>query len=123
MTRASLRHVFADGARGMADTKLDPQLFIDLVLDPSWIVAAHASDKFDVLWWDSWPSSTPRAGLPSPVQLESLPVPGEHSLGLHDDERRGPAAPHPREPDPKDAIKGPKAEALGGTLVRSELLT
>ena len=82
------RHVLANGARGMADTKLDAQLFVYLVLTPGWVVAAHASDELDVLGWNSRPSPTLRARPPSPVEPEALTVPGEHGLGLHNDERR-----------------------------------
>ena len=70
MTRASLRHVFANSARGMADAKLDTELFVALLFAPGWIVAAHPPDELDVRSWDGWPSQTPRARLPSPVPSE-----------------------------------------------------
>ena len=46
---------------------------------------------------------TPR-GLPSPVELEGLTVPGKDGRGLHDDETGPPARPDLREPDP-DSMK------------------
>ncbi len=67
---------------------------------------------------------------PSP-ELEALAVSADDGLavdtvtcfGFHDDQGGGPFPPQFREPDPEGAIKHPKARALGGALVRGELLT
>ncbi len=119
----SPRHVLANGAGGMADTELDSQLLVDLVLPPGWVVGAHSPDELDVLARDSGPAQTLRVRPPSPVELEALAVPPDHGLGFHDDQGGGPFPPQPREPDPKGAIEHPKARALAGALVRGELLT
>ncbi len=107
----------------MADAELDSQLLGDLVLPPGWVVEAHSHDELDVLARDRGPAQTLRARPPSPVELEALAMPANHGLGFHDDQGGGPFPPQFREPDPEGAINHPKARALAGALVRSELLT
>ena len=119
----SVTYVLANGAGGMADTELDSQLLVDLVLPPGWVVAAHSHDELDVLARDRGPAQTLRARPPSPVEREALGVPADHGLEFHDDQGGGAFPPQLREPDPEGAIKHPKARALAGALVRGELLT
>ena len=63
-----------------------------------------------------------RPGLPSPVELEGLAVPGEDSGGLHDDETGPPARPDPREPDPEDSVPPRQAWSANGPLEDQELM-
>jgi hypothetical protein len=44
------------------------------------------------------------SALPGPEQAKAAPMPGEHSDGLYDVERRAPAAPYVREPRPENSI-------------------
>ncbi len=57
------RHVLASGAGGMADTELDSQLLVDLVLPSGRVIATHSRDELDVLLRDRGPAQTLRRDL------------------------------------------------------------
>src|SRR5262249_55203251 len=61
-------------------------------------------------------------GLPSPVELEALAVPGEDGGGLHDDETGPPARPDLREPDPEDSVPPRQAWSANRSLEDQELM-
>jgi hypothetical protein len=61
-------------------------------------------------------------GLPSPVELEALAVPGEDGRGLDDDETGSPARPDLRDPDPEDSVPPRHAGSANGSLEDQELM-
>jgi len=62
-------------------------------------------------------------GLPSPIELEALAVPGEDGRGLNDDETGAPARPDLREPNPEDSVSPRQAWSANGSLEDEELMT
>ena len=99
--RRSVGHVLGD--RGFGDVVAEQrQLGLDVRCAPEGILQRHATDQIPDLTGDLWPSSY--AGLPSPVQSETPPVPAHDGVRLDDDEGGAPAPPQPGDPDPEDAV-------------------
>jgi len=63
---------------------------------PERVGQAHPSNQGSGLRVYLRPSSAAISALPSPVQPESLPVPADDGLGLHDHERVLPMTPSAR---------------------------
>jgi len=53
------------------------------------------------------------AALPTPIQPEPPPVPGDDRFRFEDEESRSPATPELREPSPEDAIGDAKLYSVG----------
>src|SRR6266853_502560 len=70
-------------------------------------------------------SSFRMATLPLPVQSESLSMPGDDGLGLHDKQCRSPAAPQSCEPYPQESIGATQAQpmATAGALEDQEVMS
>jgi len=50
-------------------------------------------------------------------------MPGKEGLGLNDGQRRAPAAPHPGQPDPHEAVRGSQPGTFSrGTLQHADLV-
>ena len=60
--------------------------------------------------------------LPPPEHLDSLPMPMDHRLRLHDQQAGSPACPHPREPAPEHPITSSEFRTLHRSLEDGELL-
>jgi hypothetical protein len=56
------------------------------------ILAAHLADQIPNVLGNRRPSGLTVTDLPSPEQAEALPMPGDHSLRLDDDEGGTPPA-------------------------------
>ena len=93
------RHVFRD--RGFADVDAQLQeLAVNPRRAPQRIHDRHrANQRADVSRHRGSSRTVPT--LPGPEQTEALPMPGEHGLGLHDDDRHPPSSPHARQPGPE----------------------
>jgi hypothetical protein len=50
-------------------------------------------------------------------------MPSENGRGLNNDEAGPPAGPHPREPEPEDAVAATKSGATDGSLQDGQLMT
>ena len=62
----------------------------ELILDPrntpGRVVVRHASDEFSDLKRNLWSPGSLRSGKPSPIELEALAVPFDHSVGFDNNE-------------------------------------
>ena len=92
------------GARGVASHVLgngelrdfiaeEPEFGLDPAPAPGWILSGHAADQRAELKIDRRATRCAAPGLPAPVELEALAVPGEDGRGLNDDEGGPPARP------------------------------
>ena len=66
---------------------------LDAPAAPGGIVPSHLADQVANLGVEARAADCPRPGLPLPVELEALAVPGEDGGRLHDDEAGPPARP------------------------------
>ena len=67
-------------------------------------------------------SSAPE--LAGPEQLKTLPIPGNHGIAFHDDQRRVPVAPNPAQPSPKEPVcDNLFRPPLGGALEDADLMS
>jgi hypothetical protein len=114
-------HVLGDGQLG--DLVAGQREFrLDAAAAPRRILPRHPSDQVAQLGAEPRaPDPAPR-GLPSPVELEALAVPGEDGRGLNDDETGPPARPDLREPDPEDSVPPCQAWSANGSLENQELM-
>ena len=79
---------------------------------PARIGQAHFPDQVDDFMRDCG-STLPMAALPTPIQPEPPPVPGDDRFRFEDEESRSPASPELREPSPEDAIGDAKLYSVG----------
>ena len=85
-------HVLGDGQLG--DLVAEQGEFrLDAPAAPGRILASHAPDEVAKLGVEPRAADRVRPGLPAPVELEALAVPGEDGGGLDDDETGAPARP------------------------------
>src|SRR5258706_14591723 len=65
------------------------------------------------------------AALPLPIQSESLTMPTDDGLRLHDNQCGTPCSPQVRQPDPEGSVRGTEAEltTTAGALQDQELMT
>ena len=98
-----LDHVLPDRGLGVLDAELELQLERDAILAVLGMVAGDAPDEPDVPAGDARP---PGLGLPGPEVLEPLLLPLHHGLGLHDDERVGPARELVLQDRPEQPVEG-----------------
>ena len=78
-------HVFGNRRLGHFEAELQ-KFSMDAWRSPAGIGHAHFSDKISDLSGNIWTALT-MATLPSPVDTEALPMPGNHSFWLHDEYR------------------------------------
>src|SRR5262249_52319488 len=76
----ALRQIFAYGAWRYAYAQLEHQFMGDALLTPRGVFPRHTADEGLQIRRDRWAS---RSGLPAPEDLESLPMPAEKRLRLH----------------------------------------
>ena len=100
--------VAGDRALGNLEAQLE-KLAVDPRSTPE-ILGCHPANEvayFASEWLAT--GAFPFSGQPPPVQPETGPVPGNHGLGLHDDEDVCPARPDAPKGDPEGTIDGPDA--------------
>ncbi len=88
---------------------------------PEWIGPRHLANQVAHLGVNRWPTTFVSA-LPSPVVLETLPLPSDHGRGLDDDEAFAPSIPGPSQPEPEDAVLGLQPWASALSVEDDELL-
>lgn len=77
--------VFID--RGIGDVVSEKeQLGFDSRCSLGWIFPGDLTNQLNDYGINLRPTTFPIPGLPSPEQLESIPVPANHCSGLHDDQ-------------------------------------
>ena len=84
----------------------DQQFPVDSRCSPERVRQAHPAykvSKFLRHFRSPWCAAS---AYPPPIQAESPAMPGEHCLGLYDQEGRTPARPVAGEPNPKHAVRG-----------------
>ena len=90
---------------------------------PTRILPAHPADQIANLAGNDRSSRSATLNLPSPEKAEAGTMPGKDRLGLNDGQRRAPAAPHPGQPDPEDAVPGSQREVFSrGALKHADLV-
>ena len=114
-------HVLGDGQLGDVVSE-ESELRLDPPAAPRRILAGHPADQVAELGLELRTADRVRPGLPSPVELEALAVPGENRGGLNDDEARAPAGPHAGQPDPEDSIPPRQGRSANGPLENRELM-
>ena len=102
---ATAHHVFADAGLADVDAELE-QLTVNAGCTPTRILTAHPADQIANLARYDGSSRSATLDLPSPEKAEASTMPGKDGLGLNDGQRRAPAAPHPGQPDPHEAVHG-----------------
>ena len=85
-------------------------------------LARDSTDERPDLRIDEWTSGS-LAALPGPVELESLAMPADHGLWLHDDQGVLPVGPQTAESGPECAINLRQLGALGLALHNRQLLS
>lgn len=113
---ATADHVFADPGLADVDAEL-AQLPVNAGCTPTRILPAHPADQIANLAGNDRSSGLAAPDLPSPEKAEACTMPGKDRLGLNDGQRRAPAAPHARQPDPEEAV----AWSQPGTFSRGML--
>jgi len=98
------------------------ELGLDTRRSPQRILTRHSSDQLANLGFD------PRASgftlrLRSAIQLETLPMPSNHGVRLHDEQSGTPIPPNPRSQRPEDPITRPKARCFQLLLQDGNLLS
>ena len=114
-------HVLAHAGFPDIDAQL-PQFAVDAGCTPQRIVAAHRADQVTDLGGNGRSARLAAADLPGPEELKSFAVPGNHGLGFYDRERRPPAAPHPGERHPEEAVRHRQLRPFGAALQDSDLM-
>lgn len=76
-------HVFGDGR--LADVKAElEQLTMNARSTPDRVASAHRSDQSAKFFWNARPAQLAAADFPPPEETETLPMPGDDRLWLHD---------------------------------------
>ncbi len=86
------------------------------------ILTGYAVDQRADLDVDRRATGRSGAGLPTPIELESLTVPGEDGRGLDNDEAGSPARPQPGEPCPENPVLPAEAGSTDGSLQNRRLM-
>jgi hypothetical protein len=93
------------GREDLADTQKPAQMgFAEAPAAPGRILSSHLVDQVANLEVESRAADRAPLGLPSPIELEALTVPGEDGRRLDDDETRAPSRPPAGEPGPEDPV-------------------
>lgn len=101
--RRGAPHVFGNGEPG--DFEAEETKFVpDPAATRGGILNGHAADQRADLDVDRRATRGSGSGPPTPIELESLTVPGEDGRGLDNDEAGPPARPQPGEPYPEDPV-------------------
>src|SRR5262245_28054416 len=115
-------HVLGDGQLG--DLMAEQSEFrLDAAPAPGRVVPSHPVDQLANLGGELRAADPAPRGLPSPVELEALAVPGQDGRGLNDDETGAPARPDLREPNPEDSVSPRQAWSANGSQEGEELTT
>src|SRR5207302_4461196 len=115
-------HVFAEAGLADVDAELE-QLPVHAGCTPTRILAAHSADQISNLARNDGSSRLATLDLPGPEKAETGTMPGNDGLGLNDGQRRAPAAPHPGQRDPEEAVHGSQPGTFSrGTLKHADLV-
>jgi hypothetical protein len=106
---SAMDHVLRDGGLRHCDPDL-PQLTMEARRTPEGIRVRHLADQLADVGRYRRPAGAVTA-LPGPEQAKPTPVPGDDRGWLHQDERRPPLAPDPREPHPEQPVSCGETEA------------
>ena len=119
---AAAHHVFADAGFADVDAELE-QLTVNAGCTPTRILTAHPADQIANLVRNDGASRSATLDLPSPEKAEARTMPGKDRLALNDGQRRAPAAPDARQPDPEEAVEGSQLGTFSrGTLKHADLV-
>ena len=113
--------VLADAGLTDVDAKFE-QFAVNAWRAPEWILAAYLADQIPKVLGNRRPSGLAVTDLPGPEQTEALPMPGNHSLRLDDDERGAPIGPNLGQPCPEKPISGGQFRPLHRALKDAELV-
>ena len=114
-------HVLGDGQPGDLVAE-EGELRLDAPLAPRRILPRHPSDQLANRGVEPRAPDRVALGLPPPVELEALAVPGKDGGGLNDDEVRPPARPDPGQPDPEDPIPAREPGSADRALKDGQLM-
>ena len=78
------------------DVAKERELRLDAWRSPERVLAGHALDQPLDLDFDLGSADLAGSRLPSPEQLEDLPMPTNHGVRLHDQQSGTPSCPDPR---------------------------
>src|SRR5215467_11123153 len=119
---AAAHHVFAYTGLADVDTELE-QLTVNAGCTPTRILPTHPADQISNLSRNDRSSRSAAAHLPSPEQAKAAAMPGNDGFWLDDGQRRGPAAPDARQPDPQQAVPRRQFRAFSrGALKHADLV-
>jgi len=105
-------------ATGLTDLNAQFEQFpVNVRRAPQRIFTAHPSNQITDLAGNGGPALLAMPDLPGPEKSKSLAMPGYRGCGLDDVQRRAPAAPDPREENPKQTVgRGQLRPFSGGPL-------
>src|SRR5262249_13904305 len=119
---AAAHHVFADAALPDVDAEF-AQLAVNAGCTPTGILPTHPADQIPDLARNDRSSRLAVPHLPSPEQAKAAAMPGNDGFWLDDGQRRGPAAPDARQPDPQQAVPRRQFRAFSrGALKHADLV-
>ena len=81
---------------------------------PRGVLAGHAADELAEFGVERGAADPVRPGLPPPVELETLAVPGQDRGGLDDGQAGPPTGPEVGQPDPEPEDPVPSSEPWSG---------
>ncbi len=89
---------------------------------PRGVLAGHAADELAEFGVERRAADPVRPGLPPPVELETLAVPGQDRGGLDDGQAGPPTGPDVGQPDPEDPVPSSEPWSGDGALQDRELM-
>lgn len=102
-------HVLGNG--GLTDLNSQFQEFaVNSRCAPQRVRLRYRANQHADVRWNGW-SPQAMSAFPSPEKPEASPMPGEHGLGLHDDDGGSPPMPDPRQPEPQQAVRSRQRDA------------
>ncbi len=118
----SFFHVFGNGGfrhivTQQAQFRLNPRG------SPKRVLSGNPADQMDDFQRHHWSPPSAGIGLPSPVVLESLPVPPDDGLGFHKENMSTPISPESGKKDPEDSIFPVKPGTFQVPLKDQDLLS
>ena len=119
--RGSPAHVLGDGPFGHVVAEMG-EFRLDAPTAPGRIVPGDPMDQVANLRVELRTADRARLGLPSPIELEALAVPGEDGRGLHDDEAGAPVGPAAGQRHPEDSVPASESWPGDGALKDRELM-
>src|SRR4030042_2972174 len=96
--------VAADRASAAVVGRLS-ELTLNPYAPPARVLMGEALNEQSELRGEAWATRPAASALPGPVASPAGAVPADHGVRLDDDERRSPARPGTREPQPEQAIR------------------